>query len=51
MLVVLAWFCMRQDFRKFVAGRITAVETTASSFRPRRVTLLREYLGALKEKA
>jgi len=47
-LVVLAWCCLRQDFRKFIAGRIGAVEPTASSFRPRRAKLLREYLEALK---
>lgn len=49
MLVVLAWCCLRQGFRKFAAARITAVENTRSSFRPRRVALLREYLGQLKK--
>lgn len=50
-LVVLSWCCMRQNFRQFMAERITAVEPTGSSFRPRRVTLLREYLQALKKGA
>jgi predicted DNA-binding transcriptional regulator YafY len=48
-LVVLAWCCLRQDFRKFIAGRIGAVEPAGSSFRPRRAQLLREYLEALKK--
>lgn len=51
MLVVLSWCCMRQEFRKFMAGRITAVEPTGSSFRPRRAKLLREYLAALENGA
>ena len=47
MLVVLAWCCLRNDFRKFVANRILKVEMTGESFRPRRSALLREHLKTL----
>lgn len=43
MLVVLARCCLREDFRMFRADRITSVEATGSSFRPRRAALLRAY--------
>ncbi len=47
MLVVLAWCCLRGDFRIFRAERIAAVENAGVSFRPRRVALLRTYLADL----
>jgi predicted DNA-binding transcriptional regulator YafY len=47
MLVVLARCCLREEFRMFRAERITSVETTESSFRPRRAALLRAYLAEL----
>jgi predicted DNA-binding transcriptional regulator YafY len=47
MLVVLAWCCLREDFRIFRAERIMAVENTVTSFRPKRVALLRTYLAKL----
>jgi predicted DNA-binding transcriptional regulator YafY len=50
-LVVLAWCCLRQDHRMFRADRIVAAEGGGTSFRPRRVALLRDYLAAMKAKA
>jgi predicted DNA-binding transcriptional regulator YafY len=47
MLVVLSWCCLRKDFRIFRAERIQAVEAVGTSFRPRRVALLRTYLAQL----
>lgn len=47
MLVVLAWCCTRNDFRKFLANRILNVEMTGESFRPRRSAMLRDYLQVL----
>lgn len=46
-LVVLAWCCMRQDFRMFRPDRIIEVRCERDSFRPRRATLLRTYLAKL----
>ncbi|MCR6636155.1 YafY family protein [Devosia sp.] len=47
-LSVLAWCCLRQDFRIFRGDRIAKAEVTAESFRPRRVALLRDYLAQLQ---
>jgi len=47
-LVVLAWCCLRQDFRMFAPDRITGMAKAGSSFRPRRAALLRDYLGRLE---
>ncbi|MCF1475088.1 MULTISPECIES: helix-turn-helix transcriptional regulator [Rhizobium/Agrobacterium group] len=49
-LTVLAWCCLRDDFRMFRVDRIEGVLSTGASFRPRRVSLLREYLAKLSEK-
>lgn len=46
-MTVLAWCRLRQDFRMFHLDRISAVERTGESFRPRRAVLLREYLERL----
>jgi len=46
-LAVLAWCCLRQDFRIFRADRIAAAVRTGESFRPRRASLLRDYLERL----
>ncbi|HEY0063300.1 MAG TPA: YafY family protein [Telluria sp.] len=48
MLVVLAWCCLRADFRMFRAERLVAANGTSESFRPRRVALLRAYLAQLE---
>ena len=44
---LLAWCCLRQDFRKFVLSRIRAVSRAGESFRPRRVALLREMVEGM----
>jgi len=46
-LTLLAWCCLREDFRMFRGDRIAAVEDGGRSFRPRRVALLRDYLALL----
>lgn len=47
-VMLLAWCGLRQDFRKFMADRISTATLTSDSFRPRRVTLLRDYLRHLQ---
>lgn len=47
-LTVLAWCCLREAFRMFNLGRITEVKLSGTSFRPRRVALLRDYLTLLR---
>ena len=47
-LSVLAWCCLRQDFRIFRGDRMASAEVTSESFRPRRVALLRDYLAQLE---
>lgn len=46
-LALLAWCCLREDFRIFRADRIEAALRTGESFRPHRVGLLRTYLQRL----
>ena len=46
-LTLLAWCCLREDFRMFRGDRISAVEDAKRSFRPARATLLRDYLARL----
>lgn len=48
-LTVLAWCCLRQAFRMFRLERITALVLAGTSFRPRRVALLRTYLAELRQ--
>lgn len=45
--MLLAWCCLRQDFRKFLLARMQSATLTDESFRPRRVPLLREHLRRL----
>ncbi len=45
---LLAWCCLRRDFRRFLIARISAVAETQESFRPRRVPLLRDMLARLE---
>ncbi len=47
-LMVLAWCCLRQGFRKFQLHQIANVTCTKDSFRPRRVALLREFLQDMR---
>jgi len=49
-LAVLAWCCMREDFRIFRADRIQAAVRTGTSFRPQRASLLRTYLTQLQQR-
>lgn len=46
-LTTLAWCCLRQDFRMFRLERICNLTRPGESFRPRRASLLREYLAKL----
>lgn len=47
-VTVLAWCCLRADFRMFRSDRIRGVEPDKTSFRPRRVPLLRDYVARLQ---
>lgn len=47
-LTVLAWCCLRKAFRMFRTDQITELNAAGTSFRPRRVTLLRSYLAELR---
>ena len=49
-LTVLAWCCLREDFRMFRSERIAMVEDAGRSFRPARAALLRDYLGRLRDR-
>jgi predicted DNA-binding transcriptional regulator YafY len=49
-LTVLAWCCLRNDFRMLRVDRIESLSGNGTSFRPRRVSLLREYLAKLSGK-
>ncbi len=46
-VTVLAWCCLRADFRMFRSDRIRDVEPDGTSYRPRRVQLLRDYVALL----
>lgn len=50
-LMLLAWCCLRQDFRRFDLSRIGTVAPTGQSFRPRRVPLLRAFHAQLRGQA
>jgi predicted DNA-binding transcriptional regulator YafY len=45
---VLAYCCLRQDFRRFKVQQMSDVRLTDESFRPRRVPLLRAFLDQLR---
>ena len=47
-LMLLAWCCLRQGFRRFHLASMTSITLTPESFRPRRVALLREFLAELR---
>ena len=49
--MLLAWCCLRQDFRKFMLQRIIETRATDEHFRPRRVPLLREFIGRMRQGA
>ena len=48
-LVVLAWCELRTAYRSFRIDRIVEMTVTDRSFRPRRVSMLREYLDRLEQ--
>jgi predicted DNA-binding transcriptional regulator YafY len=48
---LLAWCCLRGDFRKFLMARMEAAEPAEESFRPDRVRLLRAYVARMKEES
>jgi predicted DNA-binding transcriptional regulator YafY len=43
-LLMLAWCCLRRDWRHFLVASIEAARETGHSFRPQRVPLLRDYV-------
>ncbi|MEO6015020.1 MAG: YafY family protein [Devosia sp.] len=49
-LTLLAWCCLREAFRMFHLERIIEMKLAGTSFRPRRATLLRDYLAELNER-
>ncbi len=48
-LTLLSWCCLREAFRMFRADRIIETKLVGTSFRPRRASLLRDYLTLLQE--
>jgi predicted DNA-binding transcriptional regulator YafY len=48
-LTLLAWCCLREAFRMFRSDRITDLHHPGISFRPRRASMLRDYLAELKD--
>lgn len=46
--VLMAWCHLRHDFRTFRLDRISHFERTANSFRPKRVSMLREHLERIR---
>lgn len=49
-VTVLSWCCLREDFRMFRTDRMSAIRAGGTSFRPRRVPLLRDYLAQLQKR-
>ena len=47
-LMLLAWCCLRQGFRRFHLEMMDQITLTDESFRPRRVALLREFRTELR---
>ncbi len=45
--MLLAWCCLRQGYRRFMFDRIDTVAATDESFRPRRMTLLRDFYASI----
>lgn len=50
-LVLLAWCDLRSDFRMFRIDRIQHMTPTGTSFRPKRVPMLRNFLARLSEES
>jgi predicted DNA-binding transcriptional regulator YafY len=49
-LTLLAWCCLRQDYRMFRSDRIEKLDDDGQSFRPRRARMLQDYLQRLRER-
>ncbi|GAB1479745.1 YafY family protein [Paracoccaceae bacterium] len=47
-LMLLAWCCLRQGFRRFHLHKMADITRTGESFRPRRVPLLRQFLAEIR---
>ncbi|TMV91377.1 YafY family transcriptional regulator [Thioclava sp. BHET1] len=47
---LLAWCCLRADYRMFIIARIRAIAPLEESFRPRRVAMLRDYTARLRRR-
>ena len=47
-MMLLAWCCLREDFRMFRLDRCREIAPTGTSFRPRRVALLRDYIASME---
>lgn len=47
-LICLAWCTLRQDYRRFHLDRMSGVTLTEASFRPHRVSLLRDYIATIR---
>lgn len=47
-VTVLSWCCLRESFRMFRTDRMAQIRPNGTSFRPRRVPLLRDYLAELQ---
>ncbi|WP_136439920.1 helix-turn-helix transcriptional regulator [Pacificoceanicola onchidii] len=45
---LMAWCCLRTDFRAFRLDRMSDLKVTQTSFRPQRVPMLRDYIEKLK---
>ena len=48
-LTLLAWCRLRQAYRMFTVARMSGVNRTGESFRPRRAVLHRQYLSELRQ--
>lgn len=46
-VVLLAWCCLRKDYRRFTTERISQADETDETFRPRRAQMLRDYVADL----
>ena len=47
-IVLLAWCCLRRDYRQFIVDRIGKATATGESFRPRRAAMLRDYIATMQ---
>ena len=48
---IIAWCCMREDFRMFRLDRVKNMEFLDESFRPKRVGLLRDYFQLMSDES